>query len=126
MPSTKTLVSIVDDDQSISRMLGRVLTAAGFQVVSFGSAEEFLDLEQPEESACLILDMNLPGMSGINLQRHLNDAGRNIPIIFISADADEAAQQRALDAGAVAFLSKPFSVDALLEKLRSVAVLELI
>jgi len=107
-------------------MLGRVLTAAGFQVVSFGSAEEFLDLEQPEQPACLILDMNLPGMSGINLQRHLNDAGRNIPIIFISADADEAAQQRALDAGAVAFLSKPFSVDALLEKLRSVAVLELI
>jgi len=107
-------------------MLGRVLGAAGFSVLSFGSAEEFLDLGQKEQPACLILDMNLPGMSGINLQRHLIDTGKRIPIIFMSADADEAVQQRALDAGAVAFLSKPFGIDSLLEKLRSASLLELI
>src|SRR5204862_7173712 len=108
------LISVVDDDQSMSRMVQRVITAAGLEVASFGSAEEFLDSEAPSASACLILDMNLPGMSGADLQQHLHDSGREMPIIFISAQADETARGRALKAGAAGFFNKPFSIEPLL------------
>jgi FixJ family two-component response regulator len=101
-------------------MLSRVLTSAGFTVKSFGSAEEFLDSKGFADSACLILDMNLPGMSGSELQRVLTSRGFDIPVIFISADADEAIQQRVLDGGALAFLDKPFNIDILLGTIRSI------
>jgi FixJ family two-component response regulator len=118
--TTSTVISVVDDDQSMSRMLSRVLTSAGFTVKSFGSAEEFLDSKGFADSACLILDMNLPGMSGSELQRVLTSRGFDIPVIFISADADEAIQQRVLDGGALAFLDKPFNIDILLGTIRSI------
>jgi FixJ family two-component response regulator len=118
--TTSTVISVVDDDQSMSRMLSRVLTSAGFTVKSFGSAEEFLDSKEFADSACLILDMNLPGMSGSELQRVLTSRGFDIPVIFISADADEAIQQRVLDGGALAFLDKPFNIDILLGTIRSI------
>jgi FixJ family two-component response regulator len=98
----------------MSRMLQRVIIAAGLDVASFGSAEEFLDSEALNDSACLILDMNLPGMSGVDLQQHLHDSGREMPIIFISAQADETARGRALKAGAAGFFNKPFSIESLL------------
>ena len=120
------LISVVDDDQSMSRMLRRILTSAGFEVACFGSAEEFLDSTQLRDSDCLILDMNLPGMSGLELQQQLAQKGIDTPAVFISADADEAAQKRVLDGGAVSFLTKPFSIDTLLAKLRSVATLVLV
>jgi len=103
-------------------MLSRVLTSAGFTVKSFTSAEEFLDSRGFTDSACLILDMNLPGMSGDELQWILNSRGFDLPIIFISADADEAIQKRVLDSGAVAFLDKPFNIDILLDKIRSIQI----
>ena len=122
MSTTSTIISVVDDDQSMSRMLSRVLTSAGFTVKSFTSAEEFLDSRGFTDSACLILDMNLPGMSGDELQWVLNGRGFDLPIIFISADADEAIQKRVLDSGAVAFLDKPFNIDILLDKIRSIQI----
>jgi len=103
-------------------MLQRVITAAGFEVASFGSAEEFLDSTALSSSGCLILDMNLPGMSGVDLQQHLNDSGREIPIIFISAQADDAVKRRVLEAGAAGFFNKPFSIESLLTTVLSQVV----
>jgi FixJ family two-component response regulator len=119
------LISIIDDDQSMSRMLFRVITAAGFDVLSFGTAEEFLACGTVAYSSCLILDMNLPGMSGADLQRHLADSGEDIPIIFISGQADEAMKKRVLEAGATGFFSKPFSIESLMAAVRSVPALTL-
>ncbi|HYW74234.1 MAG TPA: response regulator [Pyrinomonadaceae bacterium] len=114
------LISIIDDDQSMSRMLNRVMTALGFEVLSFESAEEFLKSHALVESACLILDVNLPGMSGVDLQRQLNDSGPRIPIVFISGQADDATKRLALEAGAAGFFSKPFKIEALLAAVRTV------
>ena len=106
-------------------MLSRVLTSAGFEVISYASAEEYIDSKDSKDADCLVLDMNLPGMSGAELQQLLIRRGVDIPIIFISADANEIAQRQVLDAGGAAFLSKPFSIESLLEKIRSVALLTL-
>ena len=125
MSPKKTLISKIDDDQSMSRMLFRVITAAGFDVLSFGTAEEFLASGTLADSACLILDMNLPGMSGVDLQQHLTDSGPNIPIIFISGQADEAMKRRVLQAGATGFFNKPFSIESLMAAVRSVPALAL-
>jgi FixJ family two-component response regulator len=125
VPNTNKVITVVDDDQSMSRMLSRVLTTAGFEVVSYASAEEYIDSKDSKAADCLVLDMNLPGMSGAELQQLLIHRGVEIPIIFISADANEIAQQQVLDAGGAAFLSKPFNIESLLEKIRSVALLTL-
>jgi FixJ family two-component response regulator len=109
----------------MSRMLFRVITAAGFDVLSFGSAEEFLACGTVAYSACLILDMNLPGMSGADLQQRLADSGEDIPIIFISGQADEAMKRRVLEAGATGFFSKPFSIESFMATVRSVPALAL-
>jgi FixJ family two-component response regulator len=120
MPQTNQLISVVDDDPSMSRMLCRAIKAAGLRVDAFGSAEEFLDSGASQKSVCLILDMNLPGMSGLELQQLLNASRQEVPIIFMSAQADEATQLRALEAGACGFLRKPFSIESLLATLRSI------
>ena len=103
----------------MSRMLCRAIKAAGLSVDAFGSAEEFLDSDASRASVCLILDMNLPGMSGLELQQRLNASRRAVPIIFMSAQADEDMRSRAFKAGAIGFLLKPFSIDSLLTALRS-------
>ena len=113
---------MVDDDPSMSRMLCRAITAAGLSVDVYGSAEEFLDAEASRASVCLILDVNLPGMSGLELQQLLSAQKHEVPIIFMSAQADEATQRRALNAGAVGFLRKPFSIESLLATLRSLPI----
>lgn len=120
MSQANQLISVVDDDPSMSRMLCRAIKAAGLSVDAFASAEEFLDSKASRKSACLILDVNLPGMSGLELQRLLNGSGLEVPIIFMSAQADEATQLRALEAGAFGFLRKPFSIESLLATLRSI------
>jgi|KBSSwiStaDraftv2_1062776.scaffolds.fasta_scaffold108754_2 FixJ family two-component response regulator len=114
MPQANQLISVVDDDPSMSRMLCRAIKAAGLSVDAFGSAEEFLDSDASRASVCLILDMNLPGMSGLELQQRLNASRLEVPIIFMSAQADETTRLRALKAGAVGFLRKPFSIESLL------------
>jgi len=119
------LICIVDDDRSMSRMLSRVITSSAFEVASFSSAEEFLESDAVVNCACLILDLNLPGMSGMDLQQRLKDSGREIPIIFVSGHADESTKQAVLAAGAAGFLSKPFKVNLLLDTVRALPALVL-
>jgi FixJ family two-component response regulator len=119
VPRKNSLIAVIDDDQSMARMLSRVIRAEGLGVEWFRSAEEFLNSGSLCDFDCLVLDMNLPGMSGIDLQRRLNDSGVEIPIVFISGQAEEATRQYALAAGAAGFFSKPFSIDSLLANIRS-------
>ena len=114
----KITVSVVDDDESVRRMISRVIESEGLKVTAYNSAEEFLG-GGPDDSACLILDVHLPGISGVDLQEHLHRADRPIPIIFVSADADERTRERVLRAGAAGFLGKPFSVSSLLNAVRA-------
>jgi len=118
--ATNQLICVVDDDRSILRMLSRTIGASGLDVALFSSAEEFLNSGRIRESACLILDVDLPGISGLDLQEHLNRAGENVPVIFISGEATEKTRQRALREGAVAFFDKPFDIKSLLAAVRSV------
>ena len=123
MSPKHNLICIVDDDPSMARMLTRVITASAFEVASFSSAEEFLGSDAVRDCACLILDLNLPGMSGIDLQERLKNSGREIPIIFISGHADEGTRRSVMAAGAAGFLNKPFNVNALLDTVRALPAL---
>ncbi|HJZ79972.1 MAG TPA: response regulator [Pyrinomonadaceae bacterium] len=123
--SPNHLICVVDDDPSMLRMLTRSMSAAGFEVAPFSSAEALLISGQISRAACLILDVDLPGLSGLELQQRLNLTGRNVPIIFISGQATEKKRHRALLDGAVAFLDKPFNISALLDAVRSISVLTL-
>ena len=114
-----SLVSVVDDDESMRRMLSRGIEAAGFEVVLYNSAEEFLSSGSIDESECLVLDVDLPGMNGIELQQHLNESGTDISIIFMSGYADELTRKRALEAGAAGFFSKPLSISSLVATIRT-------
>lgn len=100
-------ISIIDDDVSIREALKGLMRSVQFDVEAFASAEEFLASERLADTACLILDVHLPGMSGFELQNLLNVERRDIPVIFITAHADDASRDRALKAGAIEFLSKP-------------------
>jgi FixJ family two-component response regulator len=113
--ATTPLVSVVDDDESVRESLRGLIRSVGLRVQTFASAEEFSNSEQLERTDCLILDYCMPGMSGLDLQRHLALSRRDIPIIFITAHgSDESVRARALRGGAVAYLIKPFSEDSLL------------
>lgn len=102
------LISIVDDDDSLRRSLGNLLRSLGFRVQEFASAQAFIGAQNARETACLILDVRMPGMTGLDLQRHIAASGWRVPIVFITSHADDDARTRALAVGAVAFLSKPF------------------
>jgi FixJ family two-component response regulator len=108
------LISIVDDDESVRQALKSLIDSIGFRTEVFGSGEEFLNSASVLQTDCLITDVRMPGMSGLELQERLNAAGSPIPIVFISAHDDKDARMRGLQAGAVAFLQKPFSEDSLL------------
>ncbi len=112
------LVAIVDDDPSICEATISLLKANGFKTHSFCSALEFLDCPQLDETSCLILDCRLSGMSGLELQRNLAVKNFQIPIIFITAHGTPEICGEAMRAGAIAFLSKPFSEEALLSSIR--------
>lgn len=108
-------VSIVDDDESVREAIKSLLRSVGLQADVFASAEEFLNSDYQHNNECLILDVRMPGMSGLQLQEQLVSAGSDIPIIFITAHvSDSEARTRALQSGAVDFLIKPFSEEALL------------
>ena len=113
------LVSIVDDDVSVRRSTERLLRSAGFRAEAFASAEEFLSSGLAKETDCLILDLRMPAMNGLQLQRQLADASNPIPIIFLSAHASADDERRALQAGAIQFLQKPASKDTLLLAIRN-------
>lgn len=107
------LVSIVDDDASVRRSTRRLLRSIGLRAEAFGSAEEFLASGLAEETACLILDLRMPGMNGLQLQVHLAAVSNKVPIIFLSAHSSADEECRALAAGAVQFLQKPVNKDVL-------------
>lgn len=109
------LVAIVDDDESVRRALQGLMKAVGLSAQVFSSAEEFLNSGQHRQAACLIADIRMPGMSGLDLQARLNSEHCRIPTIFITAHGDTNMRMQALRAGAVEFLAKPFSDDVLLE-----------
>jgi FixJ family two-component response regulator len=113
------LISIIDDDESVRESIRMLIDSTGFESEGFASAEEFMNSGRLAASACLILDVQLPGKSGIDLQQQLNGMGYHIPIIFITAHANERTRKRALQAGAVGFLEKPFRSGILLDVLRS-------
>src|SRR5215813_11000079 len=106
MPSVP-LITIVDDDDALRNSLDDLLQSVGFRVQGFASAEAFLQAQHAPETACLLLDVRLPGMNGLELQRQLVGTHWRIPIIFITAYADDDVRAQALAAGAVAVLSKP-------------------
>src|SRR5947208_16991263 len=114
------LVSIVDDDVSVRRSTRRLLRCCGLRVETFSSAEEFLQSGRVADTACLLLDVRMPGMDGLELQRRLGETHRPIPIIFLSARASEEEERRAVRAGAAEFLRKPVSKEALLNAIRAV------
>lgn len=108
------LISIVDDDESVREALKSLIDSVGFHAEAFASAEEFLHSQSLAKTDCLIADVRMPGIDGLELQERLKTANSNIPIIFISAHDDGDARARGLRAGAVDFLQKPFSEDSLL------------
>jgi len=108
------LIAVVDDDEAIREAIQSLLRSVGFRVEVFASAEDFWPAGHRQNAACLIVDVRMPRMSGLELQRQLATAHCPIPIIFITAHGDEETRTRALRAGAVDFLDKPFSDDILL------------
>jgi FixJ family two-component response regulator len=112
-------IAIVDDDESVREAATNLFRSMGFPVVAFASAEEFLRSDSVERTSCLVLDVQMPGMGGLRLQSHLTAAGRHIPIVFVTAYPDEGVRSKALQSGAVCFLTKPFAEADLLDGLRS-------
>ena len=108
------LISIVDDDDSLRNSLDNLIRSVGFRTQGFPSAEAFLSSNQARDTACLILDVWMPGMSGLELQRQMLASNWQIPIIFITSHADDDVRTRAIEAGAVDFLYKPFREENLL------------
>jgi FixJ family two-component response regulator len=118
MSAMESIVFLIDDDPSFRRSTQMLMETAGFEVSSFASAEEFLRSRQPNVPACLVLDVRLPRLSGLDLQRELFKAGIQIPIIFITGHGDIPMTVQAMKAGAVEFLTKPFREQELLDTVR--------
>jgi FixJ family two-component response regulator len=112
------MVAVIDDDEAFRAALQRLLKAAGFPVRSFASAEDFLKSGQQHETGCLITDIRMPGMSGLDLQAKLSAEHCRIPTIFITGHGDEKMRLQAMRGGAVKFLAKPFDSAMLLESVR--------
>jgi FixJ family two-component response regulator len=113
------VISIVDDDESVRDATESLVRSLGYDAATFASAEEYLDSRFVRDTSCLITDLVMPGMSGVDLQDRLIADGNDTPVIFITACFDEIARTRALEAGAHGFLRKPFSEESLIECLDS-------
>jgi FixJ family two-component response regulator len=113
------VVSVVDDDVSLRRLVRNLLMSVGFQVQTFASAEAFLESLHQEKTGCLVLDVRMPGMSGLDLLAHLAARGSRIPAIILTAHGDDETRERSMQAGAVAFFRKPFRDDALRRAVRT-------
>ena len=115
----RDLISVIDDDKSVRRSTILLIESFGFRGAAFESAESFLSSKRLDETSCLIVDVQMPGMSGLELQSHLTAAGSRIPIIFVTAYGNKESRRQAMQAGAVAFLDKPFTDEQLLQCIRS-------
>jgi FixJ family two-component response regulator len=118
MPRSDPTVFVIDDDADVRASIQGLLKSAGLQSESFGTAEEFLCNKEPDGPSCLVLDVSLPGVSGLELQRKLADAGVRIPIIFITGHGDIPMTVKAIKSGAVEFLTKPFDDQDLLNAIQ--------
>ena len=118
MADSASIVFVVDDDPSVRRAIKRLIESVGLAVELFGSAKEFLSSPHPEVPSCIILDVRLPGMSGLDLQRTLAATGAHIPIVFITSHGDIPMTVRAMKAGAIEFLPKPFRDQDLLDSVQ--------
>jgi FixJ family two-component response regulator len=116
--SKPIMISIVDDDLLVREATADLVSSLGYQALTFQSAEEFLQTGQANQTSCLITDLQMPGLSGLELQERLGAQGCGVPIIFITAFPKDSVRQRALAGGAVAFLSKPYKEEMLIEALR--------
>jgi FixJ family two-component response regulator len=116
--SASSLVIIVDDDESVREALSSLIRSIGLDVETYSSAQEYLRRSTPQSAACLVLDVRMPGLSGLDLQRELAKEDRQIPIIFVTAHGDIPMTVKAMKAGAAEFLSKPFRDQDLLDAIR--------
>jgi FixJ family two-component response regulator len=116
-----TVVIVVDDNSDFLKSVARLLTVHGFAVQTFTSAEVLLDNSDVQTAACLLLDIHLGGISGIELQRRLAALGSKCPVIFMTANDDDATRKEAADAGCIAYLKKPFAPEVLLDAIRKAA-----
>ena len=118
MERTSQIIAIIDDDEAMQDSLRDLIEAAGLEARCFGSAEEFLESDLHRKAACLILDVRMPKMSGLQLQAKLKEEESNVPIIFITAHGDARMRIQAMREGAVEFLAKPFDHQLLLKRVR--------
>ena len=116
---TSQLIAIIDDEEAMQDSLRDLMEAAGLVARCFGTAEEFLDSDLHRKAACLIVDIRMPKMSGLQLQARLKEEGSNVPIIFITAHGDARARIQAMRQGAVEFFAKPFDHQLLLRRIRT-------
>ena len=119
MAQSPPMVFVVDDDTSVCKALSRLLRAAGWAVRSFQSAEQFLACEREAGAGCLVLDIRMPGMDGLALQRHLQETDPDLPIVFITGQDEDESHEEALAHGAVAVIQKPLDEEALLTSIES-------
>jgi len=111
---SSALISIIDDDRSVREAIQGLIRSLGYATAAFGSAEEYLDSDRIHDTACIITDLQMPGLSGIDLQRRLIADGHRTPMIFVTAFPSDRLRKHALDAGAFGFLSKPFNETSLI------------
>jgi len=119
-PGEPPLVAIIDDDASVRQSTRRLIRSFGYRAEAFGSGEEFLSSASAAESACLVLDVRMPGMDGLEVQRRLAERDARIPIVFLTGQASDDEERRARSAGALAFLRKPVGQATLLQVLQKV------
>ena len=119
MPKVKPLISIIDDDESMREAIKGLMRSLGYRVEAVASAQEFLSSRFVLRTACVIADMQMPGMTGLELYQRLSTSGKRVPTILITAYPDDLVRERALSAGVVGYLSKPFEEDDLLACVRS-------
>jgi FixJ family two-component response regulator len=124
MTETDAMVFVVDDDASMRESLKNLIRSVGLRVELFASAQEFLRSKRPDVPSCLVLDVRLPGLSGLDLQRRTSDAGLEVPIIFITGHGDIPMSVHAMKAGAVEFLTKPFRDQDLLDAIQQALELD--
>jgi FixJ family two-component response regulator len=116
---TVSLIGVVDDEESVRDALSSLIRSAGYRCMVFPSAEAFLDSGDVPNTDCTVLDVRMPGLSGLELQRRLRELRSSIPVVFVTGHADEFQRAEALKDGAIAFLNKPFSDEAILGAIRS-------